>query len=261
VNQATGPMPDIAARALAALDLTSLGEDDTPARIETLCASAVGPGGLPAAVCVYPEHIATARRALDAAGARGVKVATVVNFPDGSTNSERTAREARRAVAAGADEVDMVLPWTALLAGDRESARRCVTDCREATAGRVLKVILESGALAEPAVIRAASELALDAGADFIKTSTGKVAMGATPEAARVMLETLRDRGGRAGFKASGGVRSLQDAAIYLDLADEILGPGWATPAHFRIGASGLLADIRATFGAAPAGVAGKQGY
>jgi deoxyribose-phosphate aldolase len=259
VNRAAGPMPDIAARALAALDLTSLGEDDSPARIEALCASAVGPGGLPAAVCVYPEHIATARRALDAAGAQGVKVATVVDFPDGSTNSERVARETRRAVAAGADEVDMVLPWQALLAGDRESARRCVTACREAAAGRVLKVILESGALAEAAVIRAASELALDAGADFIKTSTGKVAMGATPEAARVMLETLRDRGGRAGFKASGGVRTLEDAALYLGLADEILGVGWATPAHFRIGASALLTDIRAAFGAAAAGAA-KQG-
>jgi deoxyribose-phosphate aldolase len=123
----------------------------------------------------------------------------------------------------------------------------------------VLKVILESGALAEAAVIRAASELALDAGADFIKTSTGKVAMGATPEAARVMLETLRDRGGRAGFKVSGGVRRLEDAALYLALADEILGAGWATPAHFRIGASALLTDIRAAFGAAAAGAA-KQG-
>jgi len=259
VNRATGQVPHIAARALAALDLTSLGEDDSPARIEALCASAVGPGGLPAALCVYPEHIATARRALDAAGAQGVKVATVVDFPDGSTNSERVARETRRAVAAGADEVDMVLPWQALLAGDRESARRCVLACREAAAGRVLKVILESGALAEPAVIRAASELALDAGADFIKTSTGKTAMGATPEAARVMLETLRDRGGRAGFKASGGVRTLEDAATYLDLADEILGAGWATPAHFRIGASGLLAEIRAALGA-PAGGEGKPG-
>jgi deoxyribose-phosphate aldolase len=254
VNRESTQVPEIAARALAALDLTSLGEDDSPDRIEALCASAAGPGGLPAAVCVYPEHIATARRALAAAGAKSVKVATVVNFPDGSADCERVARETRRAVAAGADEVDMVLPWKMLLAGDRDSPRRAVLACREAAAGRVLKVILESGALAEPAVIRAASELALDAGADFIKTSTGKAALGATPEAARVMLETLRDRGGKAGFKAAGGVRTLQDAATYLGLADEILGAGWASPGHFRIGASGLLTEIRAAFGAAPGG-------
>lgn len=251
MNPSAGQATDIPARALAALDLTSLGEDDSPRQIEALCASAAGPGGLPAAVCVYPEHIGTARRALDAAGAKAVKVATVVNFPDGSADADRVARETRRAVAAGADEVDMVLPWEALLAGDRESARRAVMAAREAAAGRVLKVILESGVLADAAVIRAASELALDAGADFIKTSTGKARIGATPEAARVMLETLRDRGGRAGFKAAGGVRSLADAATYLRLADDILGAGWATPGHFRIGASGLLTGIRAAFGAA----------
>ena len=251
MNPSAGQATDIPARALAALDLTSLGEDDSPQQIEALCASAAGPGGLPAAVCVYPEHIGTARRALDAAGAKAVKVATVVNFPDGSADADRVARETRRAVAAGADEVDMVLPWEALLAGDRESARRAVMAAREAAAGRVLKVILESGVLADAAVIRAASELALDAGADFIKTSTGKARIGATPEAARVMLETLRDRGGRAGFKAAGGVRSLADAATYLRLADDILGAGWATPGHFRIGASGLLTGIRVAFGAA----------
>jgi deoxyribose-phosphate aldolase len=254
LNLNAGQVADVAARALAALDLTSLGEEDSPGRIEALCASAAGPGGLPAAVCVYSEHIGTARRALAAAGATGVKVATVVNFPDGSNDDARVTRETRRAVAAGADEIDMVLPWKAFLAGDVESARRAVMAGREAATGRVLKVILESGALANAGTLRAASELALEAGADFIKTSTGKVAVGATPAAARVMLEAIRDRGGQAGFKASGGVRSLQDAAIYLGLADDILGPGWSTPAHFRIGASGLLVEIRAALGAAADG-------
>ncbi len=111
---------EIARRALAALDLTSLGEDDTPGKIEALCASTVGAGGLPAAVCVYPEHVLTARRALDAQGAGAVRVATVVNFPDGSADAQRVGRETRRAIAAGADEVDMVLPWRALAAGDEE---------------------------------------------------------------------------------------------------------------------------------------------
>jgi deoxyribose-phosphate aldolase len=240
---------EIARRALAALDLTSLGEDDSPAAIEALCASAVVAGGLPAAVCVYPEYIQTARRALDAGGAGAVRVATVVNFPDGSADADRVARETRRAVAAGADEVDMVLPWRALAAGDEQAVRRCLAAAREAAPGRPLKVILESGALAGAALVRRASELALDAGADFIKTSTGKAGSGATAEAAAVMLEAIRDRGGRAGFKASGGVRTLEDAATYLELADRLLGPGWATPRHFRIGASGLLGEIRKALG------------
>lgn len=247
---------DIAARALAVLDLTSLGEDDDVARITALCESAQGPGGLPAAVCVYPEHIGTARQALARFGAAGVRVATVVNFPDGSPDATRAGREARRAVAAGADEVDAVLPWRALQVGDTAAATAVVAACREACQGRVLKVILESGSLVEPGLVRTASELALDAGADFIKTSTGKQPTGATPDAARVMLEVIRERGGRAGFKAAGGVRTLDDAAAYLGLADDILGTGWAMPAHFRIGASGLLAVIRKALGgsgAAPA--------
>ena len=255
-----GQVTDIARRALAALDLTSLGEDDSPARIEALCESAVGPGGLPAAVCVYPEHIGTARRALDARGASAVKVATVVNFPDGGADAARAARETRRAVAAGADEVDLVLPWRAVAAGDRAAAAAVVRACRDAAPGKVLKVILESGALADPALILAASELALDGGADFIKTSTGKVAVGATPDAARVMLEAIRSRGGRAGLKVSGGVRSLVDAAAYLQIVDSTMGRDWVDPDHFRIGASGLLTDIRTTLGGGSGGPA-TSGY
>jgi deoxyribose-phosphate aldolase len=240
-----------ARRALAALDLTSLAEDDTAGRIEALCASAAGPGGAPPAVCVYPEHVATARRALDAAGLKDVAVATVVNFPDGAADPGRVERETRRAVAAGAREIDVVLPWRALLAGKPDEARRVVEACRAACPGRPLKVILETGELAQAGAIRAAADLALDAGADFIKTSTGKVATGATPASARTMLEAIRAHGGQAGFKASGGVRTLADAATYLGLADEILGDGWADdPTHFRIGASGLLAEIRRVLGA-----------
>ena len=234
----------IALRAIPLLDLTSLGDDDTPETIERLCGAAEGPGGPPAAVCVYPEHIGTARRALDARGLARVTVATVTNFPDGGADVERARRETRRAVAAGADEVDVVLPWRAWLAGDESTGRRLLAACRAASAGRILKVILETGELRDAEVIRAASLAALDAGADFIKTSTGKVAVNATPEAARVMLEAIRERG-RGGFKAAGGVRVVADAAAYLALADEILGAGWADPAHFRIGASALLGELR----------------
>lgn len=236
-----------ASRVLGLLDLTSLGEDDAPARIRTLCAAARSAHGLPAAVCIYPEHITTAREAL--AGA-AVKVATVVNFPEGADDPQRIARETRRAIAAGADEIDMVLPWRALQAGDAARARAGVDACRSACGpGIALKLILETGALGTPKLIREASELGLDAGVDFLKTSTGKVAVNATPEAAAVMLDAIAARGGRCGFKAAGGIRTLVDARVYLELAQARLGAEWVDPARFRIGASALFDALLAELG------------
>ena len=226
----------LAARLLPLLDLTSLGEDDTPARIEAMCVRALA-SGLPAAVCIYPEHITTARRAL---GESAVKVATVVNFPDGGSDPARVERETRRALAAGADEIDLVLPWAALQAGDSATAQAVVVAARKACGkDHALKLILETGQLTS-AQIRAASELGIAAGVDFLKTSTGKVAVNATVEAGAIMLDVIAAHGGRCGFKAAGGIRSLADAALYLDLARARLGDGWITPAHFRIGASAL---------------------
>jgi deoxyribose-phosphate aldolase len=236
-----------AARLLGLLDLTSLGEDDTPDRIRALCAAARTPHGLPAAVCVYPEHVTAAREAL---AGTAVKVATVVNFPDGGDDPQRIARETRRAIAAGADEIDMVLPWRALRAGDAARARAGVDACRAACGPDIaLKLILETGELAEPALIRQASELGLDAGVDFLKTSTGKVPVNATPDAAAVMLDAIAERGGRCGFKAAGGIRTPADAQVYLDLARARLGDGWVNPARFRIGASALFDAILAEAG------------
>lgn len=232
-------------RVLAVLDHTSLGEDDTPAMIESLCRDAAAGTPRPAAVCIYPEHIATARRALDAAGARQVVVATVVNFPDGANNPGRALRETRRAIAAGADEIDLVFPWRAYVSGDREAGPLMLQQCKASCGTRPLKVILETGELGDPLLIREVCETALDAGADFLKTSTGKNRVGATLDAAQVMLESLRDRK-RGGFKAAGGVRTLAQAVPYLELADRICGAGWAKPAHFRIGSSALLGEARA---------------
>ena len=233
-----------AARVLGLLDLTSLGEDDTPARIRTLCAAARSAHVLPAAVCIHPEHITTAREAL---AGTAVKVATVVNFPEGADDPQRIARETRRAIAAGADEIDMVLPWRALQAGDAARARAGVGACRSACgSGIALKLILETGELVSPALIRQACELGLDAGVDFLKTSTGKVPMNATPEAAAVMLDAIAARGGRCGFKAAGGIRTLADARVYLALAQERLGADWINPARFRIGASALFEALLA---------------
>jgi len=235
---------DAALRALAAMDLTSLGETDSPERIRNLCRSALTPYGSPAAICVYPEHIEGARRALDGEQLTQVKIATVVNFPEGAEDPLRVKRETQRAVAAGADEVDVVMPYRALQRGELEVVHGVLNAAREASLGRCLKVIIESGELGDEDSIRRASLLAIEAGADFIKTSTGKVPINATLEAAEIMLAAISDCGGRCGFKAAGGIRTVEDARHYLAMADRLLGIGWATPERFRFGASGLLQDV-----------------
>lgn len=242
-----------ASLALAMMDLTSLNDDDNDERIAALCRRTETPQGSPAAVCVYPAFIATADRELRDMGLRNtdlrdrVRIATVTNFPDGCVNAERAARETRAAVAAGADEVDVVFPYKALIGGDAEAGRALVTACRAACGERLLKVILETGELQEPALIRQAADIALEAGADFLKTSTGKVKVNATLEAAEILLTAIRDSGREVGFKAAGGIRTTEDARAYLELAARIMGEAWLTPAHFRFGASGLLDALLAT--------------
>lgn len=233
---------ELATRLLPLLDLTSLNDDDTPERIEALCVSARTRFGLPAALCVHPEHVTTACRAMrDTA----VKVATVVNFPDGVPDCERIVRETRRAIAAGADEIDLVLPYHAVRWGDVEIAEHAVAACR-ATCGPsiVLKLILETGALATPELIRRSSRIGIHAGVNFLKTSTGKHPVNATPDAAACMLDEIARAGGRCGFKAAGGIGTLTDAADYLELAQTRLGADWVDAQHFRIGASALFAEI-----------------
>ncbi|MEQ6291501.1 deoxyribose-phosphate aldolase [Vogesella sp. GCM10023246] len=232
--------------ALSLMDLTSLNDDDSGNTIRALCAQADSDAGTVAAVCVYPCFVAVARQALAAAATPQVRVATVANFPHGNAAVASAEAETRAAIAAGADEVDVVFPYRALLAGDGAVGAVLVAACKAACGDKILKVIIESGELAAAALIRQASDIALAAGADFLKTSTGKVAVNATPQAARIMLQAIRDSGRDAGFKAAGGVRTLADAAIYLQLAAEIMGEAWLTPAHFRFGASGLLANLQA---------------
>ena len=229
-----------ASRILPLIDLTSLNEDDTPERVAALCEQAVTPAGAVAAVCVYPRFIAQVAEAL---GEGPVHVATVANFPSGTTDARRARREAEHALADGADEVDVVLPYLAYAAGERDAALEVVRECRAATDGATLKVILETGRLERADVIRRAATESLELGADFVKTSTGKLKPGATPAAARAMLEAIRDHG-RGGFKASGGIRTVADAEAYLALADEVIGPGWVAPETFRLGASALLGAV-----------------
>lgn len=248
----------LAVRAIPLVDLTSLRGDETGAEIEALCRRAVAAGT--AAVCVYATHVSTARRAL--AGS-AVRLATVANFPHGSDDIGAAAEEVAAAVAAGADEVDVVAPIAALLEGDVGLVGELVQACREAAGGgTTLKVILETGVLASPELITAAARGAVMAGADFLKTSTGKAEVGATPEAAALLLAAIEDADGRVGLKAAGGIRTAADAAAYLALADAVMGPGWAGPATFRLGASSLLDDLLSLAGRGGSGGGGDgSGY
>ena len=236
--------------ALSLMDLTSLNDNDTDAAIQALCQQANTPEGHPAAVCVYPQFVALARQQLDAMGLSAVKIATVTNFPDGSADIERAVRETRAAADAGADEVDVVFPYRALAAGDGDTGKQLVSQCKAACGEQArLKVIIESGELQTPELIRQASEISIAAGADFIKTSTGKVPVNATLEAADIMLNVIKASGKAVGFKPAGGVRSAEDAAQYLKLAAAIFGEQWLTPENFRFGASSLLNNLLATLG------------
>ncbi len=252
-DEMTPPMtPPTAARlALACLDLTSLNDADTEADVIALCRRAHGAHGDAAAVCVWPRFAALARRELPA----GTAVAAVANFPDGSDDIERAVRDTREIVIAGAQEVDLVLPFASLLRGDERAVVDLLAAVRAACAGRVLKVILETGVLASDAAITRAAQLALASGADFLKTSTGKTPVSATPHAATLMLNAIAAdvrAAGRVGFKASGGIRTVADAQVYFDLVAGTLGAAALVPQRFRIGASGLLNDIEAVLGGSP---------
>ncbi|GKX62034.1 deoxyribose-phosphate aldolase [Pragia fontium] len=236
-----------AQQALNLMDLTSLNANDTRTVINQLCHNANTAYGHPAAVCVYPAFIADARQALAQQGISAVKIATVTNFPHGADNIELAEQETRAAIAAGADEVDVVFPWRALQTGNGQIGYDLVVACKAVCGDKLLKVIIESGELKTPELIRQASEIAIDAGADFIKTSTGKVTVNATPQAAQIMLSVIAEKGGRCGFKAAGGVRSAEEARVYLSIAADLLGEAWITPAHFRFGASSLLTSLLAT--------------
>ena len=210
-----------------------------------------------AAVCVWPAFVAQAHALL--AGS-GIRVATVVNFPAGDDDVLSVRTATRQVIVDGADEVDMVVPWRALAAGERGVVAATVLEVKDAARSHRLKAILETGELRDPDLIRRAADEALAGGADFLKTSTGKVPVNATPEAAAILLDAIRASGRDVGLKPAGGVRTTADAARYLDLCDRTMGEGWATPARFRIGASGVLTALLATLDGAEA-PAEPRGY
>jgi len=252
-------LQNTAKEAISLMDLTTLNDNDTDAIVIDLCHQAHSPVGDTAAVCIYPRFIPAARKALKEQGTEKITIATVTNFPHGNDDIEIAVAETRASIAYGADEVDVVFPYRAFMDGDEEVGFELVKACKEACGDILLKVIIESGELKDPDLIRRASEICIDAGANFIKTSTGKVPVNATLKAAEVMLKVIRDKNPNVGFKAAGGVKDAQTAKDYLDLAREILGDDWVGPKHFRFGASSLLGNLLTELNLGEA--SNKKGY
>jgi deoxyribose-phosphate aldolase len=255
-------MIETAKRALGLVDLTNLNDDCTAEDISALTNRTVTPHGAVAAVCVWPRFVAQAVKEL---AGTGVKVATVVNFPAGGEDTQAVVAETRQAIADGADEIDLVMPYRTFVEGRKGFAEEQIIQVKAAIPEpAILKVILETGEIKDPLLIHAASNVTIAAGADFIKTSTGKVAVNATLEAAEIMLtaieEARRDNAERViGFKPAGGIKTASDAAAYLALADKIMGHNWVSASTFRFGASGLLDALTATIDGKDAAVG--EGY
>ena len=233
-------------------DLTTLEGMDTPGKVQMLCQKArhplAGHDDVPpvAAVCVYPSMVSHAREALAGSTVKVASVAT--SFPSGQSFLPLRLAEVQEAVEAGADEIDMVINRGAFLAGQYDQVYKEIQAFKEACGQAHLKVILETGELQTYDLVRRASQIAIDAGAHFIKTSTGKVAPAATLPVTLVMLETIRDHflatGLQVGMKPAGGIRTTKQAWQYLVLVKETLGDAWLSPDWFRFGASSLLNDV-----------------
>jgi deoxyribose-phosphate aldolase len=238
--------------AIGCMDLTTLEGKDSEGRIRSLCAKALHPAPhLPdvpsvAAVCVYPNLVPAAKEALRGTSVKVASVATA--FPSGLSSMEVRLADTAAAIQAGADEIDMVIDRGAFLAGRYREVYDEIVAVKAACGPVHLKVILETGELGSYDAVRRASDLALEAGADFIKTSTGKVGTNATFPVAVTMCEAIRDyarrTGRRVGLKVAGGVRNTKQAMTYLVIIKETLGESWLTPDLFRIGASSLLDDL-----------------
>ncbi|WP_110456477.1 deoxyribose-phosphate aldolase [Shewanella algidipiscicola] len=242
-----------AQRALHLMDLTTLSDSDTEDKIIELCKLAKTLVGNTAGICIYPRFIPIAKKQLRSQDTPNIRVVTVTNFPHGNDDVEIAVAETKAAVAYGADDVDVVFPYRALISGDEDVCFELIEQCKAACGSDIFfKVIIESGELKTPALIKRASEISIKAGADMIKTSTGKVSVNATPEAAEIMLSVIKQMGveDSVGFKASGGVQTAEEAKLYLDMADNIIGEGWSENCkHYRFGASSLLSNLLYTLG------------
>ncbi|MCG3173454.1 MAG: Deoxyribose-phosphate aldolase [Myxococcota bacterium] len=238
--------------AVSMMDLTTLEGADSPGKVSAMCQKAMHPNpadpDVPstAAVCVYPNLVPVAAQALKGSGVKVAAVATA--FPSGHSPLPLKLDEVRRTVEMGADEIDMVIDRGAMLAGDYAKVFDEIAQTREACGQAHLKVILETGELGDFDTVRHASDIAMAAGADFIKTSTGKIPSAASIPVTLVMLEAIRDHyratGKMIGMKPAGGIRTAKQALHYLVMVKETMGDAWLSPNWFRFGASTLLNDV-----------------
>ncbi|KAH0474897.1 MAG: uncharacterized protein KVP18_003934 [Porospora cf. gigantea A] len=236
---------EIKALGISLIDNTSLNLNDTPHDISALVKKSLAAKPYTAAVCVYPAHV---KQCAEELKGTGVTVATVVNFPQGDMARDEVLEQTTYSVLAGADEVDLVVDYKDIIENQDGGLRRAeelVRAVKGACGTAILKVIIESGELKDVDLIKEASRAAISGGADFIKTSTGKVPVNCTPEAARAMLEVIKEMGKSVGFKGAGGIKSYDDTKFYLILAEDIMGEGWVTRNNFRFGASSLLGVLR----------------
>ncbi len=223
------------------IDLTTLSPSDDVESVSNLCRKASNQLGEVAAVCVYPKFIPIVT---DMLSDTKIHIASVANFPSGSEKLSDVFKEIDAAILAGANEIDIVFPYTFYLQGDKKKAIEYIAECKIACGKAALKVILEISEFTKLAEIYTLSQELIALGVNFLKTSTGKSKYGATLEASTAMLLAIRETSYNTGFKASGGIRDFDQAVAYLDLAKNIMGEDWVTPAHFRIGASSLLDDL-----------------
>lgn len=233
-------------RVMGLIDFTRLKEEDTESQMALWCQSAQNQFGHVAAVCVLPAYVRL--MATNFAGSP-IKIATVVNFPNGDAKLEEVLIEINRALSEGANEIDVVFPYHRYLASERQYTQTFVETCKTACGNQaLLKVILEVGILADSAIIADATYDVIKAGADFVKTSTGRVLQGASFETAAAILLVLKHLRGQVdrpvGIKISGGVKDLSQALLYLELAENIMGRAWVDSQTFRIGSSQLVDEI-----------------
>ncbi|MCL2567667.1 MAG: deoxyribose-phosphate aldolase [Alphaproteobacteria bacterium] len=222
---------------ISLIDLTSLNLNDTNPIIENLCIKANQVNV--AAICIYPQFIKFARSVLN----KNIPIATVINFPLGLNNLAAALQELEESLHNGADEIDVVMPYSEIIHGNYSSVESFVQEVKK-HCPKTLKVIIESGVLKTEKLIREASKISINAGADFIKTSTGKVEINATIEAAKFMIEEIKNSKSACGFKAAGGIKTLAESLKYLETASSIMGESFITNKTFRFGASSLLDNL-----------------
>lgn len=225
------------------LDVTRLQDEDDSTQMELWLDSVQQAGLSPAALCIYPAFLPSLQARKSWLNATGIATATVVNFPGGQLGSDQVCQQIEDARQQGADEIDCVLPYQDLMAGKIGSVKSFLIDVRQACGPAVLKIIIESGELITAQQVARATELVVDCGADFVKSSTGKVPVGLTDEAAQIMLTVLAGADRVVGFKASGGVRTIEHGLALVDMYQSITGRE-ANAKHLRIGASGLFQEL-----------------